>query len=90
MPIVAASAANLPNGGILSWSAHQTTGFGGENGRTETSIFNVGTKQSTQRLVTETQHDMVRWLSPKPWQHFPTIYFCSFVLELSTLQILES
>lgn len=59
MPIVAGAAANLPDGKIVTWSAWAKARFTNSPlGRTQTSIFNPITKQSTERLVSNTDHDM--------------------------------
>jgi galactose oxidase len=56
-PLVPASAAQLPDGRLLTWSAYQTHNFGG-SGRTQTAIFNPADGTVSQRTVTETGHDM--------------------------------
>ncbi|QET05618.1 MULTISPECIES: RICIN domain-containing protein [Cupriavidus] len=58
LPLVPAAAANLPNGRILVWSAYDRFNFGGDNGQTYTAIFNPANNTSTEKLVTNTQHDM--------------------------------
>jgi galactose oxidase len=57
-PLVPVSAANLPDGKMLVWSAYGRFNFGGDNGRTYTAIFDPATLSATERLVTETGHDM--------------------------------
>lgn len=57
LPIVPASAANLPNGKVLLWSANDRFTFGGR-GQTYTSLFDPATLGATERLVSETGHDM--------------------------------
>lgn len=57
-PIVPAAAAVLPNGKVLLWSAYNRDSFGGSNGYTQTAIYDPATGDSTQRTVTNTQHDM--------------------------------
>ncbi|CAG9181955.1 RICIN domain-containing protein [Cupriavidus pampae] len=58
LPLVPAAAANLPNGRILVWSAYDRFNFGGNSGQTYTAIFNPANGTSTEKLVTNTQHDM--------------------------------
>lgn len=57
-PLVPAAAAMLPNGKVLLWSSFARDQFGGENGYTQTAIYDPATGDSTQRTVQETQHDM--------------------------------
>lgn len=57
-PLVPAAAANLPNGKILLWSAFARDNFGGSNGYTQTAIYDPATGDSSQRTVSNTQHDM--------------------------------
>ncbi|PSN59805.1 galactose oxidase [Corynespora cassiicola Philippines] len=57
-PLVPAAAANLPNGKVLLWSAFARDNFGGSNGYTQTAIYDPTTGESTQRTVSNTQHDM--------------------------------
>ena len=57
-PIVPVAAANLSNGNVLTWSAYSPITFGGDNGKTYTSIFNPATQSTSVRVVTETGHDM--------------------------------
>ncbi|CAG2146526.1 RICIN domain-containing protein [Cupriavidus plantarum] len=58
LPLVPAAAANLPNGRVLVWSAYDRFNFGGDAGQTYTAIFNPANNSSTEKLVTNTQHDM--------------------------------
>ncbi len=58
MPIVPVAAANLPDGRILSWAAALKDDFQNGGGKTAVSIFDPKTKQSTQRSVQDTNHDM--------------------------------
>jgi len=58
LTLVPIGAANLPNGKILFWSAKDRFDFGGSTGRTYTTIFDPATNLATERLVTETGHDM--------------------------------
>ena len=52
------SAANLPNGKLLMWSAYDEYTFGGDHGRTYTSVFDPANNSSTKVLVTNTGADM--------------------------------
>ncbi|HEU4404286.1 MAG TPA: PA14 domain-containing protein [Polyangiaceae bacterium] len=58
LPLVPVSAANLPDGTILLWSAEDRFGFGNDTGRTYTATFDPATETATERLVSETSHDM--------------------------------
>lgn len=58
LSLVPVAAANLPNGNVLFWSAFDRFWYGGDNGKTYTSIFNPTTGAATERLVTNTGHDM--------------------------------
>ena len=58
MPLVASAAANLPDGKILTWSAYSKMTFGGSRGKTYTSIFDPATGQSSEGLISNTEHDM--------------------------------
>src|SRR5262245_29003832 len=58
LPIVPVSAANLPDGKVLLWSAEGRFDFGQDLGRTYSMLFDPETLASTERLVSETQHDM--------------------------------
>ncbi len=57
LSIVPAAAANLPDGRILFWSAEQRFGFS-QRGSTYTTVFDPATQTATERLITETGHDM--------------------------------
>ena len=58
-PIVPVAAALKPDGSVLTWSSYAFDTFSGGNvGKTVTSIYNPSTGVVTQRVVTETQHDM--------------------------------
>jgi len=57
-PLVPASAAQLPDGKILTWSAFQPNTFVGGTGRTQTAILDPATATVSGRTVTETGHDM--------------------------------
>jgi YVTN family beta-propeller protein len=58
LPITPISTANLPDGRVLFWSAEDRFGFGTDLGRTYTVIYDPTNSQLTERLVTETGHDM--------------------------------
>ena len=58
MPIIPIAAANLPNGKLMTWSAHNKTTFGGQNGQTWTAVFDPSNNSASQALVTNTGHDM--------------------------------
>jgi galactose oxidase len=56
--IVPAAAANMTDGRLLLWSAYGKLYFGGNHGETYTVIYNPETEVATERLVSETGHDM--------------------------------
>ncbi len=58
LPITPISTANLPDGRVLFWSAEDRFGFGTDLGRTYTVVYNPADNQITERLVSETGHDM--------------------------------
>lgn len=58
LPIVPVAAANLPDGRVLTWSADGEMSFGGTTRQTFTAIFDPVTGEVSQRLVSETRHDM--------------------------------
>jgi len=58
LPIVPVSAANLPDGKVVLWSAEDRFSFGNDTGRTYTVTFDPATNSATERLVSETGHDM--------------------------------
>ena len=57
-PLVPVAVAMLPNGKMLLWSAYARDNFGGSNGYTQTAIYDPVSGESTQRTVSNTQHDM--------------------------------
>lgn len=57
LPIVPVSAANLPDGKVLLWSAEDRFSFAGGS-QTYTALLNPITGAVTERLVNETQHNM--------------------------------
>lgn len=58
-PIVPAAAAMLASGKVLLWSAYKIDDFtNGNGGYTQTAIFDPTSGLSTQRTITNTQHDM--------------------------------
>ena len=58
LPQVPAAAANLPDGRILFWSAEDRFYFSDNEGQTYTSIFDPVSGLATDRLVSETNHNM--------------------------------
>ncbi|HET9646431.1 MAG TPA: RICIN domain-containing protein [Burkholderiaceae bacterium] len=58
LSLVPVAAANLPNGKVLFWSAYDRFRFGGDNGKTYTSIWDPVTGAAGEALVTNTGHDM--------------------------------
>jgi large repetitive protein len=58
LPITPISGANLPDGRLMFWSAEDRFGFGTDLGRTYSVLYDPSTGQATERLVTETGHDM--------------------------------
>ena len=58
LPIVAASAANLPNGKVLTWSAYAKMNFAGGFGKTYTAIFDPVNNGYSEALISNTNHDM--------------------------------
>ncbi|PVH70218.1 carbohydrate-binding module family 32 [Cadophora sp. DSE1049] len=58
-PLVPVSAALHPNGKVLVWSSYTSSDFiGGNGGQTLTSTFDPAANTVTERLVTNTGHDM--------------------------------
>ena len=58
MPIIPIAAANLPDGKLMTWSAHNKTVFGGQNGQTWTAVFDPSNNSASEALITNTGHDM--------------------------------
>ncbi|KAI1496159.1 hypothetical protein F5X99DRAFT_425048 [Biscogniauxia marginata] len=58
MPIVPVAGALTESGDVIFWSAYLPDTFGGGSGQTETSIWTPSSQSVTERLVTNTQHDM--------------------------------
>lgn len=58
MEIVPVAVANLPDGNLLTWSAKDRLAFGGNEGKTYTSIFDPYNQTSSTVLVSNTGHDM--------------------------------
>ena len=58
LPLVPTTAAGLPDGKVLLWSAEERFSFGANVGRTYTVIFDPATGSSTERTVTESGHNM--------------------------------
>jgi len=57
-PIVPVAAANLPNGKVITWSAYSPTTFGGDHGYTYTALFDPNTQTVSNKVVSNTGHDM--------------------------------
>ena len=57
-PLIPASAAMLPTGKVLTWSAYAADNFGGANGYTKTAVLDLGTGTVSQETVSNTGHDM--------------------------------
>ncbi|KAF2803601.1 galactose oxidase [Mytilinidion resinicola] len=57
-PIVPVAAAVLSNGKVVTWSAQWADSFGGGTGQTQTAIFDPATGKVSQKIVTNTKHDM--------------------------------
>lgn len=57
LPLVPVLAANLPDGRLLMWSAEEKFSFGG-SGRTYSLTFDPRSEAVSERLVSETGHDM--------------------------------
>lgn len=58
LSLVPVAAANLPDGKVLFWAAESRFAFGIDLGRTYTVVFDPSTGASSERLVSETNHDM--------------------------------
>ena len=58
LPLVPVSMANLPDGKVLLWAAEDRFAFNTASGRTYSAIFDPSTGAVTERLVSETGHDM--------------------------------
>lgn len=58
LPIVPAAAAISADNVVVFWSAFRPDLFGGGTGYTQTSRWNPTSQTVTQRIVTNTQHDM--------------------------------
>ncbi len=56
--LVPVAMANIGSGEVLLWSAYGRFTFGGENGYTETAIYNPSTGAIRAQRVSNTQHDM--------------------------------
>lgn len=58
-PLVPVAASVQPNSGkVVAWSSWSPKAFGGNNGMTVTAIYNPASETVTQRVVTNTGHDM--------------------------------
>lgn len=59
LPIIPVAAATLRNGKILAWSAYDRFNYSSEDkGKTFTTLYDPKTGQATERLVSNTGHDM--------------------------------
>ncbi|HKE15394.1 MAG TPA: RICIN domain-containing protein [Kofleriaceae bacterium] len=58
LPLVPVGAAALRNGKVLFWSAYDAFTFGGDNGKTQTALFDPVTGSLVSIEVADTQHDM--------------------------------
>ncbi len=58
LPLVPVSMANLPDGKVLLWSAEDRFAFNTARGRTYFATLDPATGAVTERLVSETGHDM--------------------------------
>ena len=58
LPLVPVSAANLPDGKVLMWSAEQKFGFSSSTGLTYSLTWDPLTDTVSERTVSETGHDM--------------------------------
>ncbi len=58
LPLVPTTAAVLPDGKVLLWSAEERFSFGANVGRTYTVTFDPATNTSSERTVTESGHNM--------------------------------
>lgn len=58
LPLVPVSASTLRSGKILAWSSRDRFSFGGDGGSTYSTVFDPATNKASERLVTETGHDM--------------------------------
>jgi len=57
-PLIPAAASLLTNGKILIWSSYAKDNFGGDQGKTQTAIYDLTTGESSELQVSNTQHDM--------------------------------
>ncbi|KAH4800478.1 hypothetical protein HBH69_198080 [Parastagonospora nodorum] len=57
-PLIPAAASLLTNGKILLWSSYAKDNFGGDQGKTQTAIYDPATGESSELQVSNTQHDM--------------------------------
>ncbi|KAJ8098037.1 carbohydrate-binding module 32 [Lipomyces tetrasporus] len=58
-PLVPVAASLQPNSGrVIVWSAYSARTFGGDNGRTVTALYDPTAQMVTERVVTNTGHDM--------------------------------
>jgi galactose oxidase len=57
-PLIPVAAANLPNGKVVTWASYSPTTFGGDNGYTDTALFDPATLAVSENFVAATGHDM--------------------------------
>lgn len=58
LSLVPVAGAALPNGKFLFWSAEERFSFGAFGGRTYSALFDPATNTASERLVSETGHNM--------------------------------
>jgi large repetitive protein len=58
LPLIPVAASNLPDGRLLFWAAEDPFSFSSDQGKTYSAFFDPVTSSVTQRLVTQTGHDM--------------------------------
>ncbi len=58
LPLVPVSAALMPNGRVLMWSAEEKFSFGAATGRTYSLTYDPAANSVSERTVTETAHNM--------------------------------
>lgn len=57
-PVVPVAAAVLPDNRLVTWSAFASNDYGGDQGFTQTAMFDLGEGEVSGREVAETGHDM--------------------------------
>ncbi len=58
LPLVPVAGATLNNRKVLFWSAYDPFTFGGDNGKTQTALFDPASNTVVSAEVSSTQHDM--------------------------------